>query len=365
MTKRIWRAPILSLFVAAAAAAAAAPLKAQIDLDIKSGTTWADKLTLSQLTDMTFRWKSDARDAPYWQLTYSVPLRGDPTIVKSAAVSGSSSRLSDYSTFLVASTAIPTAAPSTFYIRLKIGAAYSSWIPVTVTGDTRAVLTMPAPPPIIAPPPVVQTAGVVNPDDPPLWVKLTHLKCMAPSDDGSANDEVYAVVGSVAINHEKPWTSTVWADVTPIMEGMNAGENRDLATPVWGPPSGASLVLRKTTDAVLLLALYEHDSGNPFIGKQATLSFLTSAAQGLNPDMSYPRMADLMKTAFDKGVRLGASDSDDWIEIASFITFTQEEIDAARAGKIIQKELALGFGDHGSYQLHIQMGKQGVSPLKW
>src|SRR5687767_6168784 len=231
---RLLRTAVSAGFATAIISSASA---AQFVFEVRQGTTWGNKLVVPENTPITFRWKWDGRTdltSASWQMTYFVPtLRDEPAIVQSAAVPISTSRISEYSAFQISPDAVPSNAPSTFYVRVRSGQLYSSWIPVTVTSPT------PTGPLLVA--------SVPNPD-PPLWVKLTKIICLSVSNDGSASDEVYAVVGSVALNKERPWASTIWAEITPLYKDMDPGDPRVMNTTMWGPPSGAPTMLRKPED---------------------------------------------------------------------------------------------------------------------
>lgn len=339
--------------------------RAQFVLEVKSGTTWDDKLVLSNPATMSFRWKWDGRTelgGAVWQMTYTAPGTANPAIVKSVGVPAPTGRLSEYATFQILADAVPSNAPPTFYIRMRSGENYSSWIPVTITGTTRAVTTV-APPP--APIPAVQVA------DMPIWVKLTKIICKAVSDDGSASDEVYAVLGSVALNREKPWTSKVWTDATRLYPDINPGDLRATDQVLWGPPTGDPVVLKNPNDAIMLFALMEQDVGVPYLARAASLGQLSSTVEKFNPDWSYAQMRQAAENAFLNGVIAASSGSgtgsrDDRINVGSVsFMLTQAEIDEARAGKIVKKELLVGSGGHGVYVVRFQVGRLGMSTEPW
>jgi hypothetical protein len=276
------------------------PVAGQFAFQAKQGTTWGDNLVLSQLAPMTFRWRWDGRGnlhAALWQMTFQDPSsRPAPAIVQSGGVRvPQATRLSDYATFQIPANAVPAGAPGTFYVRMLSGTRYSAWIPVTITGQRRASTSIALPPvmPSGVTSPPLMTAGVPNPN-PPLWMKLTKLICNVESADGSASDEVYAIVASVAIDWSRPWASTVHVAHSKIMEDVDDGDIRVLNLPVWGPPDGSATPLSKPHDAVILVALMEQDRGSPFLTATLTKARLLQVAGTLNPEQSYGKMASLL-----------------------------------------------------------------------
>lgn len=352
---RLLRIAVSAGFATAIISSASA---AQFVFEARQGTTWGQKLVVPENTAMSFRWKWDGRTdltSASWQMTYSIPAtRDEPTIVKSAAVSVSTSRLSEYSAFQISPDAVPSNAPSTFYVRVRSGQLHSSWIPVTVTSPTPAgpltVVTVPS-------------------TDPALWVKLTKIICKAQSADGSASDEVYALFGSVGINHEKPWTSTFLSQATQIYQGMNANDFRSVNSGLWGPPAGDPVVFRKPGDVILHYWLVEHDAGSPELAKAMGLGGLSKMVGTFNTDWSYARMVQNAGAAYSNAAQqaflgTGSTARDDEIG-TGVLVFTQAEIDAARSGTVQKKEVLVGSGDRGVYLLRFQMGRAGTSTEAW
>lgn len=359
--------------VALAIITVSSPLAGQFVFEARQGTTWGDKLVLSQLGTMTFRWKWDGREEPNeagWQMTFDTPgPKTIPAIVKSAGVSvPTATRLSEYGTFQIGPDAVPANAPETFYVRMQTGRTYSAWIPVTITGVTRASNPL-APPPLI-------TSGVAAPtlvtegvhDENAVWMKLTKLICHVETADGAGSDEAYAIVASVAIDWSRPWASPVHVANTRLMQLIDDKEERDLDVAVWGPPDGYAAPLKNPKGAVILVALYEQDGGDPLLVGLMAKAKLVKAVSGLNPELSYSAVSSLLREAFSDGVQAAAGggdfDGDEMIGMAQ-VQLEADEIADAKAGKVIKKELQFGGGSRGSYSLRFQLSRGGVSPVVW
>ena len=335
---------------------------AQLLLQARQGNTWVGRLNLPELVTMDFRVKREGQadvDA-YWEIAHALPAGRRNPEVRATRRFRLASTLTDFVRFRITPDEVSENLPSKFYVRVRSARSVSAWLPVTIEGPRRATATLPAAPP--APP--LQTAGVPNPD-PPLWIKLTKIICKTTSNDGNASDEVYAVLGSIALNHEKPWTSPVRTYVTSVYEDMDAEDFRSVDATLWGPPSGSPVVIRKPHDAILVVQLMEWDSGRPSLAGPLSLGTVTKAVKNFNPGKSYSTMAFEAKVALSDAAMSAGAKSDDQVGAAKEIELTQNDINDARSGKIVKKEVLVGFDGDGFYLLRFQMGRVGKSTVAW
>ena len=337
---------------------------AQLLLQARQGNTWVGRLNLSRLVTMDFRVKAEGQaevgtDA-FWEIVHGLPAGRENPEIRATRRFKLASTVSDFVRFRIAPEQLQDHVPSKFYVRVRSGRSVSSWLPVTVEVPRRAAATLPAPPP----PDPLEVAKAIG-AEPPLWIKLTKIICKATSNDGNASDEVYAVLGSIALNKEKPWTSPVYTAVTKVYEDMDAEDFRSVDATLWGPPSGNPVVIRKPGDVILLFQLMEWDSGRPALAGPLTLASLMKEVSNFNPGKSYSTMAYDAMLAFSTGAFSAGAKSDDQIGTAQQLKLTQNEIDQARGGTVVKKELIVGREGDGIYVLRFQMGRVGKSTVAW
>jgi hypothetical protein len=214
--------------------------------------------------------------------------------------------------------------------------------------------------------------GGGNSEATPLWLKATKLICVNQTDDGSPNDEIYAVIASVDLNWDKLWESRVLVSHTPIYESMNKGDVRVTNLAAWGPPDGGSSPIRDPKNAVIIVKVFENDGGNVFIAMQLLKSRLLQYIGTLHPGYSYAQIASKLTTEMENSLLFSVSTmgaGDDPLSRAQLVTLSQEELAAARSGTVVKKPLEFydteGGGSAGKYILRFQLGREGVSTVVW
>ena len=242
----------------------------------------------------------------------------------------------------------------------------------TSTRTTTSGTTI-APAPAPAPAPSFIIPGGSNIEATPLWMKATKLICEVQTDDGSPNDEAYAIIASVALNWDRLWESKVRVASTRIYEDMNGGDFRALSLPVWGPPDGDAMAVRSPKDALIMVDVWEHDNANVFIATQVVLANLIAKVGTLHPGYSYADVSSMLyETFYHSMTQTLQSDNaggDDDLTHPQIVKLYAEDLDAARSGTVVKKALTFfdtqGGGDRGKYVLRLQLGKQGVSSVPW
>lgn len=370
----------------------AASLQAQVTLEIKQGETWTTGLTTSTLQTLYMRWKYQGPSpaTPAWQLSFTQPSEGtSPPPVKSGSVPVPQ-HSGDYASFEITP---PSTAPSTFYIRVGGGNAFSSWVKVSVV--QRAVRTDPTSSlagalqtdpvragsttdisriqgALTAPSTFVIPGGDGAPNT-PLWVTLTKIVCEAETNDGSPSDEAYLIVALVALNRNNMPASQVWVWYTSVYEDMDTNDTRVPNLHIWGSED-AGRPIPDPKDLIILLSVMERDVDNSrefavMMGKAAIVAKL----QTLSGTLTQSQIGDILMRAMGgpmfsalSAYQLPPPDiSGDDIIDAGPVFLTQSEIDLAKGGTVARKPVTFTSPIGGRYQIRFQIGRQGVPSIVW
>jgi hypothetical protein len=383
----------------------------QVTLEVQQSGGWATTLTVSQPQILNFRWQYSSGPpiaSAYWQLAYS----SDGSPVKQAVITPPS-KPGEVASFSVAPTDVPSNAPPTYYVRVRSARGSSAWIPIqrlqragvatttststtspisqlqpeqtrtgTTTETTRPRLEPQQPTTSTFTIPgggggtLAQPMTVLSAADTPLWARLTKIICEVETNDATPSDEVYAIVGIVALNRTNLSNSLVGVRATPIYEDFDTGDSRVPNLDLWGPAS-APLPIKDTRDSYILVALMEHDDAfsMPFALQMVKAKLLT-AVSALSPNLGYADIERKLNFAFQAAVSAGVgadwqgdlTSSDDWID-GQTLVFTPEELAAAQSGTVVKKPFVFagepGRGSVGRYRLHVQVGRTGTSTAAW
>jgi hypothetical protein len=242
------------------------------------------------------------------------------------------------------------------------------------TTDTRQAAPAPVISPVPAPPPAPSfliPGGATSAAMTPLWIKATKLICETQTDDGSPNDEAYAIVASIALNWDKLWESKVRVVRTNIYEGMNSGDYRAVNLPVWGFED-AGMPIRTPNDAIILATIYEHDNANVFLTTKLLEGLLIAKVGTLHPGYTYAQLNDMFFELMRNTLLVNLHQvGDDPLTPYGVlrVPLLAEELHAAQSGTIVKKPVTAldmeGGGGRGKYTLRLQIGKQGVTSVAW
>jgi hypothetical protein len=182
------------------------------------------------------------------------------------------------------------------------------------------------------------------------------------NDDDSDGDEVYVVVAAMKPGWGRPSESLVGAWATTIYEDMNSDDWRVPNLMIWGP-SSTQLAIPRPKDAEILVTLMESDGGTPNLAV-VTASIRAFVKAKLPSGVGY--------SLFNFGAALWQGAVEAYPELAGqhrigtlTLPFTESELEAARAGDLVFKELKFNAGNRGIYRLRFQMGRVGIASVPW
>jgi hypothetical protein len=200
--------------------------------------------------------------------------------------------------------------------------------------------------------------------NPPLWMKLTHVRCFGETSDGSPSDEIYVVMFSAAVGGGLLPAGI--ATMTPLMEDFDDTDKPRLdGTTNWGL-NGSPGPIASPNDVIFLAGMMENDSSEPEAVRLAVGTFLIAQlASYTSAGLSRSAMVSNLKTdmfaAEGLGALSGTLKADERIGTCLEIPVTEAHLIAARVGRIAKTELEF-IGDGGLYRVRWQMGRAGTSP---
>jgi hypothetical protein len=238
--------------------------------------------------------------------------------------------------------------------------------------------------PITIPPPAPAgpylTSGVKNINNTKLWMNLVGIVCEHTSDDGSPNDEIYSIFYAVNINRSNMAESDVYWRLTRVYEGFSNGETRSVNIPVWASEENPHEILDNNNFFVIAHVIEEDDNRPRETAAKMAYGLLRAALAKMPASMSRAQIADSLDRVVGRtlGDFLGEYNNiapspvnpsvslvegDDWIDSKPFV-LSNIEIDGARQGKIVKRNVSFAFGA-AKYVLRFEMGKEGMSTVVW
>jgi hypothetical protein len=191
-------------------------------------------------------------------------------------------------------------------------------------------------------------------------IAFMELTCKKETSDRSDSDEVYAVIFVGDATTTPPQTRVFRSKV---FTGVDQNNVRKQWIRVWGI-NGAPTEIADPNRLLILCGLMESDSSEPSnvhaaVDQAATAAFTLSIVQGVGHGAMASRVGNAMLT----GMRTGAfvsfsppSSPDDIIDVDE-VRFSQNELDSARGGSLVTKEVKL-TGQDGEYRalFHLRFG---------
>lgn len=363
--------------------------QAQITFEALQGTKWGTALSIQEGQTPRFRWKWDGRVRPTiarYHISYSQTTPGGMLVAQvNLSIPG---RLGDYGEFVIP----PASMPSTpydikvFHVRVQAGPsltqlASSAWITVTYStvrkaDNSRTIAAAPPPPPPFVIPggdsKTLVTAGVTDPTNPPLRIRLTRITCNEETADGSPSDEVYAMTVGINLNWVRMASSPVMVTMSQVYGGMDQGDYRAPNLQVWGSPTAARTVkpgsahpITELRDAVVYVTLIERDKANLWESFDELLATkATEILRTLSEKLSYDEATRFIGGELSKRVReftghegLAVS-GDDIIGLITPVPITAADLSAAKAGQTVKKSMTMSYPDReGRYTLDFEISK--------
>jgi hypothetical protein len=381
------------------------PASAQLTLQVKKGTAWTTALTIPEIQAMSFRWTWTSGKPPAvasWQITVSSsptppPVGTNPPIAKHGPAPLPPHK-GQYAEFQILPSNFPAGSPSNFYLRVEattqggLERLESNWIgisvvPPTVTADAPRAAPPPsaadlrdllkggkADAPRAAPPPSASDLRDLleknSPPSPTLVVKLKRVYCKAETSEESASDEVYALLSATYLLRDNLWASPVGTKLTRVYQEMDAGEDRPVDVPLWGP-MGIPYPIRVSENAIILVALMEHDDTDESTREKAGIAIsqgLRSVLKAKPATATPAQIVTALKSRMDLDIGswlvdfpgLLDPDDDDRIGYIRQLVLTGDDVQRAQRGETIKKALSFKAGpddDDGEYQLDFELSK--------
>jgi hypothetical protein len=359
------------------------------------------------LTDLNLRWKHEGPvvNPVSWQLTYVNPPVPLSPVAKTEQI-GIAPSSGGYSTYTIPASMIPSGAPSTFHVRVRYLNGSSNWVRVFVgqrasspTADPHSVLGAASEqrrqdntnqgsglsglkPVTIPPAPAgpFTTSGVKNINNTKLWMNLVGIVCDHTSDDGSPNDEIYAITYAVNLNRSNMAESDVYWRLTKVYEGFSNGETRSVNYPVWASEDSPHEILDNNNFFVIARVI-EYDGDRPReTAAKIAYGLLRATLAKMPASMSRAQIVDSLQAVTGRAIgnfvgdynniapspvnpSVSLVDGDDFIDPQTFV-MSDIEIDGARQGKIVKKNVTFAYGA-AKYRLRFEMGKEGSSTVAW
>ena len=340
---------------------------------------WVTQLTLGVPQSVTFRWgrpaaayASRTTERSQWQMAFAAAAPAGPvTFLEGTTASlftGSVPPALPGATanFTIGANRLPAKpAGGAIWVRVVLSSSEylraSPWVKIAMVGGGDPV--------------VINDETYVGTD---LWLTQTEVECVRTTDDGSPDDEIYVAVGAVDLKAPPGSARRASAWISPVYHNVVAGKTLKPYMTFWGTDDQPRPI-SAPADALILVQLYEWDGemgGSP--GPAAWLESALAAAlddlrqRGYTGSELRQKLAGVFSTALyrkygDGGI---SEDADDGIGVdqKGVLVLTSTDIDAARQGRIVRKELFFaqtccwgGGRDDALYKVRFQLGRKGTT----